>query len=145
MFCQPIPSANFRSLATSSFSGRADGARNYQFVKGTELIPSRVAPLERYSQTVGTKGQKRNEPLHTSELQKALHNIDLPPFSLQKIAESFVIARAFNKYSQITDLADETLSLRVDYDSGATQKIFNNFVYKLARLTIKQGQVSVIS
>lgn len=145
VFCQPIPSANFRSLGTSSFSGRADGARNYQFVKGTELIPSRVAPLERYSQTVGTKGQKRNEPLHTSELQKALINIEQLPFSLQKIADSFVIARAFNKYSQITDLADETLSLRVDYDSGASQKIFNNFVYKLARLTIRQGQVMVVS
>ncbi len=145
VFCQPIPSANFRSLSTSSFSGKPDGARNYQFVKGTELIPSRVAPLERYSQTVGTSGQKRNEPLHTSELQKALVNIEELPYSLQKIADSFVIARAFNKYGQITDLAEETLSLRVDYDSGASQKIFNNFVYKLARLTISKGQVSVIS
>jgi len=145
VFCQPIPSANFRSLSTSSFSGKPDGARNYQFVKGTELIPSRVAPLERYSQTVGTKGQKRNEPLHTSELQKALVNIEEMPFSLQKIADSFVIARSFNKYGQITDLADQTLSLRVDYDAGASQKIFNNFVYKLARLTISKGQVSVVS
>ena len=145
VFCQPIPSSNFRSLSVSSFSGKPDGARNYQFVKGTELIPSRVVPLERYSQTVGTKGQKRNDPLHTTELQKALHNIDQPPLSLQKIADSFVIARGFNKYSQITDLADETLSLRVDYDSGAEQKIFNNFVYKLARLTIRQGQVTVVS
>lgn len=145
VFCQPIPQSHFRSLSTSSFSGRADGARNYQFVKGTELIPSRVADLERYSQTVGTSGQKRNEPLHTSELQKALINIEEPVFSLQKIAESFVIARAFNKYSQITDLASQTLSLRVDYDAGAVQKIFNNFVYKLARLTISNGQVSVVS
>ena len=145
VFCQPIPSANFRSLSSSSFSGRADGARNYQFVKGTELIPSRTAPLERYSQVVGTKGQKRNEPLHTSERQKALVNIDQLPFSLQKIADSFVIARSFNKYGQITDLAEDTLSLRVDYDSGASQKIFNNFVYKLARLTISKGMVSVVS
>ncbi len=145
VFCQPIPSANFRSLSTSSFSGRPDGARNYQFVKGTELIPSRVAPLERYSQTVGSTSQLRNEPLHTSELQKALVNIEQLPYSLQKIGDSFVIARSFNKYGQITDLAEQTLSLRVDYDSGAKQKIFNNFVYKLARLTISRGQVSVIS
>lgn len=145
VFCQPIPQSHFRTLAQSSFSGRPDGARNYQFVKGTELIPSRVANLERYSQTVGTKGQKRSEPLHLTELQKALANIDEPVHSLQKVADSFVIARGFNKYRQITDLSDTTLSLRVDYDSGSVQKIFNNFVYKLARLTIKEGIVSVVS
>ena len=145
VFCQPIPQSHFRSLSVSSFSGRPDGARNYQFVKGTELIPSRVAQLERYSQVVGTKGQRRSEPLHLTELQKALANIDEPVFSLQKVADSFVIARGFNKYRQITDLSDTTLSLRVDYDSGAVQKIFNNFIYKLARVTIAKGQVSVIS
>ena len=145
VFCQPIPVANYRSLGTSSFSGRADGARNYQFVKGTELIPSRTANLERYSQVVGTAGQKRNEPLHTSELQKALINIGSSVYSLQKIAESFTIARSFNKYGQITNLAGQTLSLRVDYDAGASQKIFNNFIYKLARLTISKGVVSVVS
>ncbi len=145
VFCQPIPQSHFRSLSTSSFSGRADGARNYQFVKGTELIPSRVAQLERYSQVIGTAGQKRSEPLHLTELQKALTNIDEPVHSLQKVADSFVIARGFNKYRQITDLSKTTLSLRVDYDDGSVQKIFNNFVYKLARLTIKDGVISVVS
>ena len=145
VFCQPIPVANYRSLGTSSFSGRADNARNYQFVKGTELIPSRVANLERYSQVLGVNGQKRNEPLHTSELQKALTNVNVQVYSLQKIADSFSIARSFNKYGQITNLATQTLSLRVDYDNGANQKIFNNFVYKLARMTISKGVVSVVS
>lgn len=145
VMCQPIPNANFRNLNVSSFSGVPDGARNYQFVKGTELIPSRVADLERYSQAVGTTTQTRNEPLHTSELQKALVNVGSSVYSLQRIADNFAIARSFNKYGQITDLSNDTLSLRVDYAAGGSQKIFNNYVYKLARMTISRGVVSVQS
>ena len=144
VFCQPLPLSQSRSLAGSSLSGVPDNARNYQFVKGSELIPSRLVNLQRYSQAIGSLGQRRNEPVHTSELQKALSNVGSAVFSLQKIADSFVIARSFNKYGQITNLADDTLSLRVDYDAGE-EKIFNNYVYKLARLTIANGQVSVVS
>ena len=144
VMCQPIPNSHFRNLAVSSFSGVPDKARNYQFIKGTELIPSRVADLERYSQVVGTTTARRNEPLHTSELQKALVNVGSSVYSLQRIFDNFVIARSFNKYGQITDLSTDTLSLRVDYDSGGVQKIFNNYIYKLNRLTISRGIVSVI-
>jgi hypothetical protein len=41
-------------------------------------------------------------------------------------------------------LADETLSLKVDYDAGS-QKIFNTYIYKLARLVIAKGMVQVVS
>lgn len=142
VFCQPIPVSSYRSLAVSSFQGIADNARSYQFVKGNELQPSRVVQLQRYSQAVGTTTQKRNEPIHTSELQKALVNIGLSVYSLQKIAENFSIARSFNKYGQVTDLSNESLSLRIDYDSGVA-KLFNTYIYKLARLTIANGQCSV--
>jgi len=144
VMCQPIPNANFRNLSVSSLSGVPDNARNYQFVKGTELIPSRVADLERYSQAVGTTTSRRNEPLHTSELQKALVNVGSSVYSLQRIFDNFVIARSFNKYGQITNLSAETLSLRVDYNTGGSQKIFNNYIYKLNRLTISRGVVSVV-
>jgi hypothetical protein len=145
IMCQPIPNVNFRNLSVSSFAGTPDNARNYQFVKGTELIPSRVADLERYSQVIGATTQRRNEPLHTSELQKSLVNIGSSVYSLQRIFDNFVIARSLNKYGQITDLSNDTLSLRVDYDAGGRQKVFNNYVYKLARLTISRGIVSVVS
>ena len=141
---QPVPVSRFRDLQFDSFSGVPDQARNYQFVKGNELVPSRTVNLERYSQAVGQNGQTKNEPLHTAELHKALLNIEEPVFSLQKIADSFAIARSFNKYGQITDLSDETLSLRVDY-AGGVQKVFNTYIFKLARLQIANGQVSVSS
>ena len=63
--------------------------------------------------------------------------------SLQKIANLFVIARAFNKYGHITDVSDQSLSLRVEYPAGAVQKTFMNYVFKLPRLTVKGGVVSV--
>ena len=141
---QPVPVSRFRDLQFDSFSGVPDTARNYQFVKGSELVPSRSVNLERYSQAVAQNGQTKNEPLHTAELHKALLNIQEPVFSLQKIADSFAIARSFNKYGQITDLSNETLSLRVDYNGGV-QKVFNSYIFKLARLQIANGQVSVVS
>ena len=144
VMCQPIPVANYRNLAQSSFSGRPDFARNYQFVKGTELVPSRQVNLERYSQVVGQGGQTKNEPLHTVELQKALTNISEQVYSLQKVADSFAIARSFNKYGQVTNLADDTLSLRIDYGAGGSAKVFNNYIFKLARLTVANGQVMVM-
>jgi len=144
VFAQPIPITNYRNLSVSSFSGVPDNAKNYQFVKGSELIPSRLVNLERYSQVVGTSGQRRNEPLHTAELQKALSNVGSSVYSLHKIADNFSIARSFNKYGQITNLAEDTLSLRIDYENGVA-KLFNNYIFKLARLTIAKGVCSVVS
>tara|TARA_R110001606_G_scaffold96883_1_gene214294 strand:- start:993 stop:2687 length:1695 start_codon:yes stop_codon:yes gene_type:complete len=141
IICQPLPVAWYRDMSQSSLSGIPDGARNYQFIFGSNLIPSRPAELGRYSQTL-----PRNEPLHTSEIQKALININKTVFNLQKIDEHFVIARGFNKYGQITNFSEATMSLRVDYGASASQvKIFNNFVWSLRRLTISKGMVSVMN
>tara|TARA_Y100000114_G_scaffold137185_1_gene139291 strand:+ start:475 stop:2193 length:1719 start_codon:yes stop_codon:yes gene_type:complete len=144
VFVQPVPVQNDRTLQTSSFAGQANNAANYQFVKGSELIPSRRADLARYSQAVAGTSARRSEPLHVSELQKALTNIGSQVYSLQNIHDNFVIARSFNKYGQITDLSDETLSLRVDYQPAGVQNTFNCYVYKLNRVTIQQGQVMVM-
>ena len=140
LLVQPIPNDNYRSALKHSFAGVPDSARDYQFQFGSELVPSRKASLLRYSQT-----PSKPEPLHMTELQKALINIGKPVMNLQKIDEHFLISRAFNRYGQTTDLSDETISLRVDYNSGAVQKVFNNYVFKLARIMIKRGIVSVES
>jgi len=144
LFSVPIADSSFRKLSVSSLSGIPDGARNYQYVIGTSLIPSRVAPLSRYSQAVGTTSEKRSEALHSSELEKALSNIGLTVRSLQKIADSFVIARGLNLQGQVTSLGDESVALRVEYPSGSVQKTFNNFVYKLSRVMVKGGNVMVM-
>ena len=141
VFVHPLVAANNRNALVSSLVGVPDNARNYEFVHGTKHFPSRLVPLSRYSAAVGATDQLRNEALHTSELQKAIVNVGEKVHSLQKIGNHFVIARSLSKYGGTMDLSEETLSIRIDYDTGANVKLFNNYVYCLRRVMIKGGQV----
>tara|TARA_R110002073_G_scaffold162856_1_gene318823 strand:+ start:5122 stop:6789 length:1668 start_codon:yes stop_codon:yes gene_type:complete len=146
LFSQPLPtsSAVARGFGHSSLTGLVDQAKNYEWVWGTQHYPSRLVPLERYSQAVAG-GENRNEALHTSELQKAIVNVNEPVRNLQQIAKHFSIPRALTKYGQVMDLSTQTLSLRVDYNAGATEdKLFNNYIYGLKRLTINKFGVSIM-
>jgi hypothetical protein len=144
---QPLAVADFRDIAVSSLVGEPDSARNYQFVFGTHLIPNRVVELSRYSQQLGTGVGRtfRSDALHLSELQKAILNINEPVRNLHKIHEHFAIGRAFTRYGQVFNLKDNSLSLRVDYESTAAQdKIFNNYIFHKRRLVINKDGVSVL-
>ena len=80
-----------------------------------------------------------------SELQKAILNIGEPVRNLHKIHEHFAIGRAFTRYGQVFNLKDNSLSLRVDYESTAGQdKIFNNYIFHKRRLVINKDGVSVL-
>jgi hypothetical protein len=142
LFSQPLPTsdAKARGLGHSSLSGIVDNAKNYEWIYGTQHYPSRLAPLTRINtQTGGVCG---TEALHLSELQKAIVNINEKVRNLHRIRENFCIARSLTKYGQIMDLSTDTLSLRVDYSPiGAEQKLFNNYVYGLRRITINKDGV----
>jgi len=141
---QPLNQGKTRDLSVSSLVATPDDARNYQFVFGTHLIPSRVVPLERYSQAL-TSNDRKSEAIHISELQKAILNINEPVRNLHEIARHFAIGRGFSRYGQVFNLKDQSLSLRVDYNSTATQeKLFNNFIFHKRRLIINKDGVSVI-
>lgn len=141
VFIHPLIASNNRNGEVSSLVGVPDNARNYEFIHGTKHFPSRLVPLSRYSVAVGATDQLRNEALHTSELQKAIVNVGEKVHNLQKIGNHFVIARSLSKYGGTMDLSDETLSVRIDYDTGANVKLFNNYVYCIRRVMIKGGQV----
>lgn len=144
---QPLAVNGFRDVALSSLVGEPDDARNYQFVFGTHLIPNRVVELSRYSQQLGTGLARtfRSDALHLSELQKAILNINEPVRNLHKIHEHFAIGRAFTRYGQVFNLKDNSLSLRVDYESTASQdKLFNNYIFHKRRLIINKDGVSVL-
>ena len=140
ILCVPLLQANFRNIEARSLSGVADQAVNYQFQFGNELVPNRRVALSRYSQSTS-----RPEPLHLTEVQKTLINIGQPVFSLQNVEDHFMIGRAFSRYGQIANLADETISLRVEYGAAAKTKVFHNYIMKLARITIASGVVRVES
>ena len=147
LFSQPLATSDAvaRGFGHSSLVGVVDAVKNYEWVWGTNHYPSRLVPLERYSQVVNAGAEHRNEALHTSELQKAIVNVNEPVRNLQQIAKHFCIARGLTKYGQIMDLSTQTLSLRVDYNAGATEdKLFNNYIYGLKRLTINKFGVSIM-
>jgi len=137
---QPLSISSFRDFTTSSFTGIPDKGKDYQFQVGNELIPSRRVPLSRYSQ-----GEARSEPLHLTELQKSLINAYRDVRNLHNVADHFAIGRALNRYGQFTDISDETISCRIDYDSGATQKLFNCYIFKLVDVSVEKGMVQVMS
>lgn len=141
LFSQPLSISGARSLAKSSLSGVVDDAQNYEWIWGTNHYPSRLVPLQRYSQAKGTNGTFGSEALHISELQKAVVNVNEPVRNLHLLKDHFCISRSLTKYGQIMDLSTQTLSLRVDYGNGTEQKLFNNYVYGLRRITISRGQV----
>ena len=144
LFSQPLSVTNSRSLAASSLSGIVDLAENYEWIWGTNHYPSRLVPLQRYSQDKGN-GTFGSEPLHINELQKAVVNVDEPVRNLHLLKDHFCISRSLTKYGQVMDLSTETLSLRIDYGAGTEQKLFNNYVYGLRRITISRGQVMASS
>ncbi len=144
LFCQPLAtaSADARSWASRSLSGIVDNAQSYEYIHGTAHYPSRLAPLKRYNTQVGTDtGLHRVEALHMSELQKAIVNVGERVKNLQKIEQNFVISRSLTKYGQVMDLSPETLSVRIDYLNGAKQKILNNYVVGVRRVTISGSGV----
>jgi len=141
LFSQPLSVANARSLAHSSLSGIVDNAQNYEWIWGTNHYPSRLVPLGRYSVEYGANGTFGSEALHISELQKAVTNVDEPVRNLHLVKDHFCLSRSLTKYGQIMDLSTQTLSLRIDYTNGNEQKLFNNYVYGLRRITISRGQV----
>lgn len=137
---QPLSITAYRDFTQSSFKGIPDFARDYQWQLGNELVPTRRVPLSRYSQ-----GLDRSEALHLVELQKSLINSEKDVRNLHNVADHFAIGRALNRYKQFTDLSDETVSLRIDYDAGAQQKIFNCYIFKLVDISVEKGIVQVMS
>lgn len=140
LFSQPLSVDNSRSIAHSSLSGIVDNAQNYEWIWGTNHYPSRLVPLVRYSQDKGN-GTFGSEALHINELQKAVVNVNEPVRNLHLIKDHFCISRSLTKYGQVMDLSKQTLSLRIDYSTGTEQKLFNNYVYGLRRITISRGNV----
>ena len=125
------------SMISDSLAGVTDSAQSYQYVLKNKLIPDRPVSLSKTS-----NGQC--DQLAILELEKALVNCNLSVRNLQRIPERFLIARSFSKYGQVADLADGTLTLRVDYSADADiQKMMNHYVCHLSRINITQGNVLV--
>jgi hypothetical protein len=109
----PLAQDEQMAIAYDSLAGVVDGAQNYQYVLGNDLIPDRPIDLERYNAFGGIVGHP--DALHLLEVEKALVNCGYGVRDLQRTPERFLIARAFSRYGQVCPLDGCTLSLRVEY------------------------------
>lgn len=135
----PLAIGQQNSIQQDSFQGQTDGCQNYQYVYGGSLIPDRPISLVRYTQTPA-----RTDALHIVELEKSLVNAGYGVRNLLRVPDRFVIGRAFSKYGQVMNLAQQDLSLRVEYLGATEEKLFEHFVQSLRRVNISAKGVLVL-
>ena len=136
----PLNTGTQSDILRSSFKGITDGNQNYQYVFGGSLIPDRPISLVRYTQTPA-----RTDALHLVELEKALVNSNYGVRNLLRVPDRFLIGRAFSKYGQVFNLSPSSLSLRVEYQGGTKEKVFEHFVQHLRRVNISNNGVMVMA
>ncbi len=135
----PLSIGDQNSIASDSFQGLTDGCQNYQYVHGGSLIPDRPINLVRYTQTPA-----RTDALHIVELEKSLVNAGYGVRNLLRVPDRFFIGRAFSKYGQIMNLANQDLSLRVEYVGSTKEKLFEHFIQSLRRVNISSKGIMVM-
>ena len=140
IFSVPLSQNEQLDINVSAFAGAIDGCQNYQYVFGGSLIPDRPIDLQRYTQSPA-----RTDALHLVELEKALINANYGVRNLLRVPSKFLIGRAFSKYGQIFNLANDSLSLRVEYQGASQQKLFEHFVCYLKRVNISPNGVMAMS
>ena len=137
IFSVPTEQGASQQPTFSSFYDSASNQTNYQYTHRGTLIPDRVVPLTRL-----TQDPVRVEPLHLMEIEAAIVNTGASVKRLTPVRHQFMLARAFSRHGQVYDLADGSLTLRVDYD--ATQGddgpvVYSHWVNHLRTLTIGAG------
>ena len=137
----PLSQSNmgaYASMNERSFFGIVDGAANYNYIIGGKSVPDRRVNLARLSLSPA-----KPEALHLIEVEKGVSNCGVPVRDLRNKG-SFLIARAFSKYGQIFNTAQQDLQLRVDYTASTKAKMFMNYICHLRRLNVSASGVNVV-
>lgn len=123
---------------TSGMTGISDSLNNYQFFYDGKLNPSRKVDCVKTSGT-----SIAQQPL--IELEKALAQSDIIPYSFRMFKESFVIGRALSLHNGVYDARGRDFNIQLEYD--ATQgknKLWNNFVSHIRRIEFKGDGIRVL-
>ena len=125
----------------SGYSGIIDGLTSTQFMVGGVLVPSRPVSTKK----MVTK--QSVDAFHLFELEKALAQGGIDPRSFAAMQSNFLVGRAFGLQSGVADLRNKDLQVLLRYEDLAFQptknKIFNNFVFHVRKLVIRNGRTSV--
>ena len=125
----------------SSLVGRVDGMQSYQYVVGGSLQPNREVDTRRYG-VLG--GADSTEPLHLSELEKAVQAQGRVVRSWWGVQKDFLVGRAFALNGQVHNIGNGDLALRARYNDAEDAKLYDHFISHLNTATIRADGVSVM-
>ena len=140
VYSVPTAQGASQDATASSFHDAATNEANYQYTHRGTLIPDRVVSLRRLSQE-----PVRVEPLHLMEVEAAIRNTGQNVLRLTPCRHQFMLARAFSRHGQVYDLADGSLTLRVEYkvDGDDEPVVYSHWVNHLRTLIIGAAGAAV--
>jgi len=123
------PDRRMRSDKTG-IVGCIDNLQEYQFFYDGKLNPSRPVNCSKTATTTSISQQ----PL--IELEKALAQSDIVPYSFRAFQENFVIGRALSLHNGVYDTRGKDFNLQLEYTGLAPDKnkLWNNFVSHIRRI-----------
>ena len=123
---------------TPGITGISDSLNNYQYFYSGKLNPSRKIDCVK---TSGTSISQ--QPL--IELEKALAQSDIIPYSFRSFKESFVIGRALSLHNGVYDARGRDFNIQLEYDAGQYKnKLWHNFVSHIRRIEFKGDGIRVL-
>ena len=134
----------FMNSDRTGFVGCQDNATDYSWVINQKLVPSRPIPVSNMSR----KSNPSVSAQHLVEVEKALYAAGITPLSYKSHIENFIICRALGlEENAVQDLAGKGIVLQLNYnetDAPELNKLFNNYLFHIRSLRIRDGAVEVI-
>ena len=127
----------------SQYTGVIDELSSIQYTIAGQRVPSREISVKK----IATKNSI--DAMHLFELEKTLDNSGIPPKSFSSFLTNFCFGRGFSAGGQngVMDLRGKDLAVVLRYQTAVAPtvgKLFNSFVFHIARLVIRNGDVEVI-
>ena len=138
-YLEAFPSADGAWYSdTPGITGISDSLNNYQYFYDGKLNPSRKVDC------VKTSGASiSQQPI--IELEKALAQSDIIPYSFRMFKESFVIGRALSLHNGVYDARGRDFNVQLEYDAGQYKnKLWHNFVAHIRRIEFKGDGIRVL-
>ena len=125
----------------SGYTGICDALSSSQFLIGGVLVPSR--PVS----TAKMCTRQSVDAFHLFELEKALAQAGIDPRSFAAFQSNFLIGRSFGLQNGVADIRNKDLQVLLRYEdpdfAPTKNKVYNNFVFHIRKLIIRNGSVQV--
>ena len=139
IYDEAFPSADgLWTSDTSGVTGVTDSLQNYQYFYDGKLNPSRKVDC------VKTSGASiSQQPL--IELEKALAQCEIVPYSFRMFKESYCLGRALSLHNGVYDARGKDFNIQLEYDVNAVKnKLWHNFVHHVRRIEFRGNGISVL-